>query len=51
MITILNLVKPFPKKIKIEKSKNIGCYFNYKKYVNIGVLCKNLLEFGWFVLI
>lgn len=44
MITIFDLVKPFPKKLKIEKSKNIGCYFNYKRYVNISTLCKNLLE-------
>ena len=44
MTTLFHLVKPFPKKIKIEKSKNINCYFNYKKYVSIGTLCKNLLE-------
>ena len=44
MITIFDLVKPFPKKIKIEKSKNIDCYFNHKKCVSIGKLCKNLLE-------
>lgn len=44
MITIFDLVKPFPKKIKIEKSKNIDCYFDYKKYVSIEKVCKNLLE-------
>jgi len=44
MITIFDLVRPFPKNIKIEKSKNIDCYFDYKKYVRIDILCKNLLK-------
>lgn len=44
MLSIRKLIKPFPKKLKIRETDNIGCYFNYKKYASIQKVCENLLS-------
>ena len=45
MLNITDVLKPVPKNINIEiDKKNIGCFFNYKKYVSVKELCKNLLS-------
>lgn len=45
MLTIIDVLKPLPKRINIKANEeNIGCFFNYKKYVNFKQICKNLIS-------
>ena len=45
MNSFLGSLLPFPSKVKyVKNEENIGCYFSYKKYVDIKKVCDNLLK-------